>query len=133
MPATPEFVSLARLVVSSIADHRYEITEGRLDDLKLAVSEACVLAIEAETGPQASFSVTCEGTSEDLSVVVAHTDNAEPEGVADKIGVSSFEEFRPASLGLPLIHSLVDEVGLESERGLSSLRMTLRCRALEFS
>src|SRR3954452_23529121 len=47
IPARPEFVALVRLVVSSVASTRRVLAEERIDDVKLAVSEACTNAIEA--------------------------------------------------------------------------------------
>src|SRR5881397_221281 len=47
IPARPEFVALVRLVVSSVASTRRVLAEERIDDIKLAVSEACTNAIEA--------------------------------------------------------------------------------------
>jgi anti-sigma regulatory factor (Ser/Thr protein kinase) len=47
IPARPEYVALARLVVSSLASSRRDLTDDRVDDLKVAVSEACTNAIEA--------------------------------------------------------------------------------------
>ena len=47
IPARPEFVALARLVVSSMASTDAVLTDDQVDDLKIAVSEACTNAIEA--------------------------------------------------------------------------------------
>src|SRR3954463_626659 len=49
IPARPEFVALVRLVVSSVASSRRVLAEERIDDVKLAVSEACTNAIEAHS------------------------------------------------------------------------------------
>lgn len=47
IPASPEYIAIARLVVSSLASARRNLADDRIDDLKLAVSEACTNAIEA--------------------------------------------------------------------------------------
>src|SRR5580704_16383064 len=47
IPARPEYIAIARLVVSSVASSRRNLPDDRIDDLKLAVSEACTNAIEA--------------------------------------------------------------------------------------
>src|SRR5919202_2716613 len=47
IPARPEFVALARLVVSAMASTDATLTDDQVDDLKIAVSEACTNAIEA--------------------------------------------------------------------------------------
>ena len=50
IPARAEFIAIARLVVSSLASARRALADERIDDLKLAVSEACTNAIEAHGG-----------------------------------------------------------------------------------
>ena len=47
VPARPEYIAMVRLVVSSLATARRNLADQRIDDLKLAVSEACANAIEA--------------------------------------------------------------------------------------
>src|SRR5437016_1779354 len=47
IPARPEFVALARLVVSAMASTDATLSDDQVDDLKIAVSEACTNAIEA--------------------------------------------------------------------------------------
>ena len=47
IPARAEFVALARLVVSALATSDTLLPDERIDDLKIAVSEACTNAIEA--------------------------------------------------------------------------------------
>ena len=47
IPARAEFVSLARLLVSAMASSDTLLPDERIDDLKIAVSEACTNAIEA--------------------------------------------------------------------------------------
>jgi len=49
IPAIPEFVALARLIVSAMAAAAPEMGDERINDLKLAVSEACTNAIEAHS------------------------------------------------------------------------------------
>jgi serine/threonine-protein kinase RsbW len=60
IPARPEFVALARLVVSSLAVTRRALADERIDDLKLAVSEACTNAIEAHADIQLDERVVVE-------------------------------------------------------------------------
>ncbi len=47
VPSSPEFIAIVRLVVASAASSRRALADERIDDLKLAVSEACTNAIEA--------------------------------------------------------------------------------------
>lgn len=47
VPARAEHLALVRLVVTGLAETIAHIDEHRLDDLRLAVSEACANAVEA--------------------------------------------------------------------------------------
>ena len=47
VPARAEHLSLVRLVVTSMAEAVADLAGNRLDDLRLAVSEACANAVEA--------------------------------------------------------------------------------------
>jgi anti-sigma regulatory factor (Ser/Thr protein kinase) len=48
IPARPEFLALARLLVAAAVAGDPVFPEDRLDDLRLAVSEACTNAMEAQ-------------------------------------------------------------------------------------
>jgi serine/threonine-protein kinase RsbW len=63
IPARPEYIAIARLVVSSVATSRRNLPDDRIDDLKLAVSEACTNAIEAYGGPGPSNPAAPDRTS----------------------------------------------------------------------
>ncbi|MEO6628852.1 MAG: ATP-binding protein, partial [Aquihabitans sp.] len=53
LPARPEVVSVARLVVGAAVAIDPEFDEERGDDLRLAVSEACTNAIQAQLAGRA--------------------------------------------------------------------------------
>lgn len=118
IPGRAEFVSLARLVVSSVAAERYALDDDQLDSLKLAVSEACVMVIDNDA----------PGDDSDTSPIVI-----ECEGVADRIDVfveGAVHELANAgdARAFPFIASLVDDAVLEPVvNGGSRVRMTLRC------
>ena len=61
VPARVEYVRLVRMLVASLAASRRELDEDRLDALRLAVSEACTLAVGTDTSTR--FSGTISGTS----------------------------------------------------------------------
>ena len=44
IPPRAEYIAIARLVVSSLASSRRALGDERIDDLKLAVAEACTTA-----------------------------------------------------------------------------------------
>lgn len=113
VPREAEFVSLARLVVASIADDRYELSDDQLDSLKLAISEACVLAIDASDEAE-SIPIRCNGLVDRLEVEVG--------GIVADGGDGP---------GLPLIGSLVDSIAVEQRAVGQALRMTLYCERAE--
>lgn len=116
IPPEAEFVSVARLVVSSLAADRYELDDDKLDSLKLAVSEACVLAIESHN--DAPVTINCVEESGRLDVRIGSVANPD-----------SSEHHSP---GLPFIDTLVDETAVEAgPDGSKVLRMTVFCELSE--
>lgn len=127
IPARAEYVSLARLVVSSIAGDRYDLTDDQLDNLKLAVSEACVMMIEEDGGESSAttISIDCVGASGRLEVFVSG--QTPPDGTA--ISAETAEQVE--QLGIPLISSLVDEVVVEHDHKSNTVHMTMHCERAE--
>lgn len=135
IPASVEYVALARLVVSALASARCEVADDRIDDLKLAVSEACTNAIEAHgySGIDTPISLRCAEDGERLEVVVQDRGTVsdsplvpQPSELVDP-DRAHFER----SLGIPLIRTLVDEVGIHSTDAGTSVRMVLYCNSGE--
>jgi serine/threonine-protein kinase RsbW len=131
IPARPEFVGLARLVVSSLASSRRHLEDERIDDLKLAVSEACTNAIEAhaqvdvdervvvrwrEAADRFEVSVEDQGPGFDPGALPEHPPVTDPERL-------NFER----GLGIPLIRTLVDEVAFDPSSAGTAVRMVMFC------
>ena len=124
IPARPEFIAVVRLVVSAAAQGRPNLPEQRIDDLKLAVSEACTNAIEAHDAAATTdhvrirvyegaerFEVCVEdrGPGFDPEALPAHPPVTDPERL-------NFER----GLGIPLIRTLVDDAEFwSSDQGTS--------------
>ncbi len=119
IPARPEVVSIARLVVGAIVSADPLFDDDRAADLRLAVSEACTNAVQAQMAvagdaPPVSMRCTCDVGS----IVVEVTDHA---GGFDPAALQPHPEVTdPArldyegGLGIPLIRMLAD--GLEFVR-----------------
>lgn len=133
IPARPEYIAIARLVVSSIASSRRNLGDDRIDDLKLAVSEACTNAIEAsnENGDRVQIlvqddeeklevNVRDRGPGFDLDALPTHPPVTDPDRL-------NFER----GLGIPLIRTLVDDVAFDSSAGGTSVRLTVYGEPLE--
>jgi anti-sigma regulatory factor (Ser/Thr protein kinase) len=132
IPARPGYVSLVRLVVATAANTRRILANERVDDLALALSEACTNAIEAHTAA---------GTSDDpVSVEVEESDDRLVVTVADR--GSGFDPMELPShppvddparlnydrgLGIPIIRNLVDEVTFQSDDSGTVVRMVVLC------
>ncbi len=107
VPARPEYVRLVRLVVGALAASRRDLDDDRVEDLRLAVNEACTLAVaDAPTG---RLRVVCTEDPEDFVVDVFDA----PEGGSD------------AGLAFALIRALVDDVDVVEEGGSQRLRLRM--------
>jgi serine/threonine-protein kinase RsbW len=129
IPAGPEFVALARLVVSAMASAETQLSDDRVDDLKIAVSEACTNAIEAHDASETDerVLVSCWADHERLEVCI--------EDRGSGFDVSNLPEHPPLTdperlkfergLGIPLIRALVDEVEFSSTGEGTAVRMIM--------
>jgi serine/threonine-protein kinase RsbW len=133
IPARPEFVAVVRLVVATAAKTRRLVDDDRVDDLKLAVSEACTNAIEAsgETGPDERVRVVVEEDVNHLVVTVADQGPGfDPDDLPVHPPVTDPERLNfERGLGIPLIRTLVDDVSFRSDGVGTSVRMLIRCPA----
>jgi serine/threonine-protein kinase RsbW len=131
IPARAEYVGLARLVVSSLATARRTLAEDRVDDLKLAVSEACTNAMEAHADVDVDERVTLRWSEADDRLQVQIDDRGrgfDPGQLPEHPPVTDPERLNfERGLGIPLIRTLVDEVAFDpSDRG-TSVRLVMFC------
>ena len=103
VPADAAYVGLVRLVVSATASSAL----GEVDDLLVAVSEACTLAVR---GGGESMTVACDV---DASAVTVFVDGVRPAG-----DVGEIDPYQ-------LMRALVDEVST----GDGTVRLVQRCVA----
>lgn len=131
IPARAEFVGLARLVVSSLASARRALAEDRVDDLKLAVSEACTNAIEAHADAVVDDRVTVRWSEGDDRLQVQIEDRGagfDPSDLPEHPPVTDPERLNfERGLGIPLIRTLVDEVDFDPSAAGTSVRMVMFC------
>ncbi len=129
IPPRPEYIAIVRLVVSSLALARRAVAEERIDDLKLAVSEACTNAIEAHASIQSRAPVIIRVTEAQERLEVEIADRGPgflPDALPSHPPVTdparlNFER----GLGIPLIKTLVDAAEfLPSDTG-TTVRITL--------
>lgn len=131
IPARAEYVGLVRLVVSSLASGRRVLPDERIDDLKLAVSEACTNAIEAHNDIEVDerVLVRCSEAEDRLEVSIQDRGQGfDPESLPEHPPVTDPERLNfERGLGIPLIRTLVDEVAFESSSQGTAVRMVMYC------
>jgi serine/threonine-protein kinase RsbW len=131
IPARAEYVGLVRLVVSSLASGRRTLAEERIDDLKLAVSEACTNAIEAhhDIDVEERVLVRCSEAEDRLEVSIQDRGQGfDPESLPEHPPVTDPERLNfERGLGIPLIRTLVDDVSFEPSSNGTAVRIVMYC------
>jgi len=131
IPARPEYVGLARLVVSSLASSRRTLADDRIDDLKLAVSEACTNAIEAHADVDVTERVLLRWSEADDRLQVQVQDRGpgfDPRSLPTHPPVTDPDRLNfERGLGIPLIRSLVDRVEFDPSGNGTSVSIVMFC------
>ncbi|MGH9279207.1 MAG: ATP-binding protein [Acidimicrobiales bacterium] len=129
IPARPEFVALARLVVSAMAQTDAVLSDDQVDDLKIAVSEACTNAIEAHDTIATEERVTLRCWSDDRGLQVTIEDHGpgfDPSSLPDHPPPTDPDRLKfERGLGIPLIRALVDEVQISSSTSGTEVRLAM--------
>lgn len=113
IPPRSDHLALVRLVVESSASVDGRLSERRIDDLRLAVSEACTNAVDAQAASSSNAPIQVRIDASEKRVVVTVIDHA---GGFD---LAALDPIPPVTdplrlrhergLGIPLIQSLVDD------------------------
>jgi serine/threonine-protein kinase RsbW len=125
IPAKPEYVAVIRLTLSGIAN-RMGFSYEDLDDLKIAVSEACTNAVQhaytldAQGEVQVGFGIYRNR----IEIMVAdHGQSFDFElartGKGPYVMPNSIDILREGGLGLYLIETLMDEVRIHHTVGVT--------------
>jgi serine/threonine-protein kinase RsbW len=129
IPPRAEYIAIARLVVSSLASSRRALADERIDDLKLAVSEACTNAIEAQRGSADGESVRIQVWENQDHLDVAIEDRGpgfDPDALPPHPPVTDPDRLNfERGLGIPLIRSLVDRVEFRTSPSGTLVVMTI--------
>ena len=121
LPARPEVVSVARLVIGALVAADPLFDEERSADLRLAVSEACTNAIQAEMKGQGGAPlepqtepIVMRCVLADGQIEVAITDHGggfDPTNLREHPEVTSPDRLNyEGGLGIPLIKMLADDL-----------------------
>ena len=144
IPARPEYLALARLLVAAAVASDPLFPEDRLDDLRLAVSEACTNAMEAQaraaldragtngrSGTSEPIQIRCQLEVEQVEVeVIDHGQGFDPDALSEHPPVTDPSRLDyERGLGIPLIRILTDEVEFRPSPNGTSVRMVLYASA----
>ena len=132
LPARPEVVSVARLVIGALVATDPLFDEERGADLRLAVSEACTNAIQAQLGaragvdPDAPIVLRFEVGPGCIELAVSdHGGGFDPERLESHPAVTDPARLEyEGGLGIPLIRLLADELEFRPSDGGTTVVMT---------
>ena len=113
VPAQPAFVGVARSVVAAVASAIDGIDDDRLEDLRVAVSEACTNAVEAHRRDAVDdrVIVRCSTTDDELQICIEDQGGGfDPSEVPEPPGPGEDPTSSERGWGIQLIQALVDEV-----------------------
>ncbi len=119
IPAQPEYLSLVRAVVAAAAALDPGLGDDRIEDLRIAVSEATTNAIEAHAnlGSDERITIRCDLDEDRIEVEVQDhvetgfdLDNLAIPGPLDEPGRLEYE----GGFGIPLMRVLADEMNIRS-------------------
>lgn len=134
IPSKPEYVRTVRLAVGTLARLR-GLPEEMVEDLKLAVSEACTTALPAEaavdpaTEPKERPALRVLAAADDQRFVIHLADPSarfEREVAGSPLELSTGDMPFERVLSLPVIRGLVDELSIaRNPEGGAIIRMVL--------
>jgi len=127
IPGRAEWVAVARLAVAAVAS-RLRFSVDEIEDIKLAIAEACTNSIQSAGGVDAGvIEIVCDALDDELRVVVRdHSTGHKLEGAR----AQSLTEGRTEELGVFLIRALMDSVEYTADNGRGTeLIMTKRVLA----
>lgn len=114
IPGRAEWVAVARLAVAAVAS-RLRFSVDEIEDIKLAIAEACTNSIQGAGGADAGvIEIVCDLLENELRVTVRdHSPAHHLESVKAKAG--GIEDGRTEELGVFLIRALMDSVDYTSD------------------
>jgi serine/threonine-protein kinase RsbW len=130
IPARPAYLSLVRLIVdAAVGSLAPGLSVARLDDLKIAVTEACSNAIEAHEAILAEGPVMVRCVIDDHQVTVDIVDRGrgfDPDRVETLPAATDPRRLRHESgLGIPLMRTLTDEVAFTPDADGTRVSLTV--------
>lgn len=129
IPARPEYLALARLVVAAAASLEPSLHDERIEDLRVAVSEATTNAIEshATLDGEERIVIRCNLDDERIEVwIVDQGAGFDPSAVDDMPDLTDPDRLeREGGFGLPLMRVLTDEAEIRSSPGGTAVKLVV--------
>lgn len=124
VPNKPEYVSIVRLTASAIAN-RMGFNIEEIDDIKVAIGEACTNAIQhALNKEDENYEISFIVNDDKLHINVKDTGIG---NCSSRIKTPNVEDLKERGLGLFIIKTLMDDVECISEEGKGTeIRMMKR-------
>lgn len=133
LPNRPEFVAVARLAVAAVAS-RMSFDIEAIEDIKVAVGEACTNAIEHGcplTAGAEMITLRCDLGDDALTITVQDPGDGFDPATATRQPRGGTVTLTERGLGMLLIESLMDDVVFDSTAGSGTqVRMVKRLHAL---
>lgn len=129
IPARIELVSFVRVVVATSAEIEPEMDADRIDDLRVAVSEATTNAIEAHVDDDGTHRIRVQcNLADDQVAVVIHDEGIgfDPKSLPELPSPEDPQRlFHETGLGVPLMRMLADESEILSGEGGTDVRLVV--------
>jgi len=117
LPTKQVYVSLARLTIASVANNM-GFSIGDVEDLKVAISEACANAINFSITAETTYDLIYSVGEKELTISVTDTGMGfEPDELKQPIDIG---EPLGSGFGLFIIETLMDTVEIMSEKGVGT-------------
>jgi serine/threonine-protein kinase RsbW len=127
IPGRAEWVAVARLAVAAVAS-RLRFSVDEIEDIKLAIAEACTNSIQSAGGQDAGvIEIVCDALEDELRVTVRDRSSGHH---LEAVKAGGIDEGRTEELGVFLIRALMDSVDYSTDpRRGTELVMTKRVTA----
>lgn len=129
IPARPDFLSLARLVITGAATVEPTFSDDRIEDLRIAVSEAVTNAIEAHASSGADERVVlrCDLAEDRIEVeVIDRGSGFDPDSAPAAPEPEHPDRLlHESGLGIPLMRELVDETEFRASPSGTVVRLVV--------
>ena len=117
LPTKQVYVSLARLSIASVANNM-GFSIGDVEDLKVAISEACANAINFSMTAETTYELIYSVGEKELTISVTDTGMGfEPDELKQPIDIG---DPLGSGFGLFIIETLMDTVEIMSEKGVGT-------------